>query len=232
MTCGHRSSRFTEVVVRPSPDPVAPPVVTGVLLAAGGARRFVGPGHKLLAVLPASSDRAAESVIERSLGRAAAAVSTGALDALVVVTGAADVSEQVERVASAAATGDRVTTVHNARWADGQATSVGVGIAAAAALGADVVVIGRADQPDGAADAWIAAADTARRPGATPVCVATYDGRPRNPVALHRSVWEHLPTSGDQGARDLIRLQPDLVTPVPSAGSPTDIDTVEDLDRW
>jgi nicotine blue oxidoreductase len=70
--------------------------------------------------------------------------------------------------------------------------------------------------------------------GAT-VAVAAYDGKPRNPVLIHR---EHWPTVlamavGDTGARPFLRAHPDLVTLVEcgDVGSALDIDTPEDLAR-
>ena len=121
-----------------------------------------------------------------------------------------------------------VVHVVNDRWAEGQATSLRAGIAAAPELGAAAVVVGLGDQPFVTVEAWraVAAADG-------PIAVATYGGRqrPSGPAAPATS-GTCCPTDGDEGARALMRLRPDLVTAVPCDGSPIDIDTVEDLRRW
>ncbi len=145
-----------------------------------------------------------------------------AIGPVVVVTGAWHPTTE----SSVAAIGG-ATVVDNPRWADGQITSVRLGIATADALGASRVVFGLADQPFVAADAW---RTVARTPG--PICVATYADRRGNPVALDREVWSLLPATGDEGARALMRIRPDLVREVACAGSPADIDTEEDLIRW
>lgn len=193
---------------------------TVIVLAAGAGSRYRDIGHKLTAVLPATSERPRESVAARAI----AAAVDASIGPVIVVTGRLD----------AAALGldelSPVRTAHNDRWADGQMTSVHTGIDAAATNGAECVVIGLADQPGITPSAWrdVAAAVTSN----TPIAVATYAGKRANPVALRREAWELLDSTGDEGARALMRLRPDLVVEVPCSGSPNDIDTVEDLAKW
>ncbi|HEX2039020.1 MAG TPA: nucleotidyltransferase family protein [Acidimicrobiales bacterium] len=118
--------------------------------------------------------------------------------------------------------------VHNERWREGMATSLQVGLAAAEAGGHDAVVVGLADQPLVPPSAWQAVASAE----GAPIAVATYGGRRRNPVRLSREVWPLLPTTGDEGARVVMRERPDLVVEVACEGEPADVDTVEDLQAW
>jgi CTP:molybdopterin cytidylyltransferase MocA len=162
------------------------------------------------------ADSRPRSVIERAL--------TSALDAdigpVVVVTGARPevVPDEFARL---------VVVEHNDRWDAGQITSVRRGIDAARRLGALRVVVGLGDQPFVEPDAWRTVADADG-----PIAVATYGGRRGNPVALDAAVWDLLPETGDEGARALMRVRPDLVREVACTGSPADIDTTEDLRRW
>jgi CTP:molybdopterin cytidylyltransferase MocA len=181
--------------------------VAAVVLAAGEGSRFNGPMHKLLT--PFRGRPLVEWAVQAALD--------ASLDATFVVIGAVDVNVPYGAV-----------VLRNARWSDGQATSLCAGIDAASTAGHDAVVIGLGDQPLVPVDAWRAVAEADGRPIAT----AVFDGRRRPPVRLGAAVWPLLPTSGDEGARVLMRKRPDLVTEVPCAGDPIDIDTQEDLDRW
>lgn len=181
--------------------------IVAVVLAAGAGRRFAGPDHKLSATLGDAT------VLQHAVRSAL----TAGIGPVVVVAG----DHPLPELPAAA------SIVHNARADEGQATSVQCALDAARRAGATAVVVGLGDQPFVTPEAWRAVA----RAGA-PIAVATYDGRRGNPVKLDASVWDQLPHTGDEGARSLIRMHPDLVEPVPCSGSAADIDTLEDLERW
>jgi len=185
-----------------------------LLLAAGLGRRFPGPEHKLLV-----------SFRGRPLASwAMDAAGSAGLDELVVVIGEGAEADELRAIVPE---GARV--VVNARAAAGQATSLAAGIEAVDGGGHDAVVVGLADQPLVPSEAWRLVATVAPE---APVVVASFGDARRPPVRLARSVWPLLPTTGDEGARALLRSRPDLVTEVPCPGDPADIDTPEDLARW
>lgn len=184
------------------------PRAVAIVLAAGAGSRFEGAVHKLLAPFRG------RAVVVWALEHALAA----GLDRTWVVTGAVD-------LAAAGVVPAGVDVLVNPRWADGQATSLQVAVAAARALPIDRLVVGLGDQPLVASTAWQAVAVSV----GAPIAVASYGGRRRNPVRIDRECWDELPTEGDAGARVLMQRRPDLVMEVACDSDPTDIDTVEDL---
>lgn len=180
--------------------------IAAVVLAAGGGTRFLAETHKLLAELNA------RSVVSWAIAHALDA----GLDETVVVTGAVEVPAE-----------PGVTMLHNPDWQQGQATSLQVALRHADARGHEAIVVGMGDQPGVPPDTWRAVASVV-----APIVVPTYDGQRGSPVRLARAIWPLLPRAGDEGARVLMRSQPDLVTEVACSGDPADIDTVEDLKRW
>jgi molybdenum cofactor cytidylyltransferase len=190
-------------------DPGTPTTIVAVVLAAGGGRRFGGQDHKLLTAWRG------RPLVSWALGHAVAA----GLDQTWVVTGAVDL------VAAGVVAPDTKVLV-NQRWALGQSTSLGLAVeVASAAPSIRALVVGLGDQPLVPPGAWRAVAESRGRP----IAVATYGGRRRNPVRLDRECWPLLPSSGDEGARALIRDRPDLVMSVACDGDPADVDTAEDL---
>ena len=91
----------------------------------------------------------------------------------------------------------------------------------------EAVVVGLGDMPLISSSAWAAVAEAD-----TVLGVATFSGNRRPPVKIHHELWPLIPLSGDEGARSLLRLRPDLVNDVPCEGNPIDIDTRGDLARW
>lgn len=188
----------------------SPRPLFAVVLAAGGSTRFEG-GAKQLAQVDG------RSLVSMAIE---AASDSGAFDAVVVVEGAVSVVDHVP---------ESVVVLHNPRWADGQATSLTLAVEHARAHDANAIVVGLADQPGIGASDWriVAEADDPK-----PIVIATFDGVRGNPVRLAKEVWDLLPTEGDEGARVVARLRPELVGEVACPGDPRDVDTREDLDRW
>ena len=179
-----------------------------VVLAAGGSRRFAGPGPKLLAAFRG------RPLVSWAVEAAVAA----GLDETIVVVGAVDLTGVLPA---------GVTVVDNHAWQSGQASSLRAAVGWADHEGHAAVVVGLGDQPLVPAAAWEAVAADPH-----PIAVASFGGSRRPPVRLAREVWPLLPVSGDVGARTLIASRPDLVGEVACGGEPADVDTVEDLTRW
>ena len=182
--------------------------VAGVVLAAGAGSRFQGETHKLLAAL---KGRPVVSWVFDAVAKAG-------FDHVYVITGAVDLTSLLP---------DGFTAVQADDWAEGQAHTLQAARRQAEADGVEAMVVGLGDQPMVPTSAW-------RSVGASAgvIVTASFGGHRRPPVKFHRSAWPLLPTSGDEGARALLRSRPDLVSEIPCSGSPFDIDTTEDLARW
>jgi molybdenum cofactor cytidylyltransferase len=201
---------------------MAPTVGSGlgaaVVLAAGGGSRFAGPTHKLLAPFRG------RTVCAWAIAHAVAA----GLDEVIVVEGAVALRSTLDAVITLAAAGAPVRLVSNPRWAEGQASSLQVGIAAARSAGHAAVVVGLGDQPLLDPAAWRAVAATT----ITPIAAAMVGGRPAQPIRLAAEVWPFLPHDGDAGARSVIASNRFPVAALTCPGTPVDIDTEEDLHQW
>jgi CTP:molybdopterin cytidylyltransferase MocA len=161
-----------------------------VVLAAGASTRFGSPKQLLLV----------EPVLERVLA-------SGAVDGVVVVTGAHEVE------ASA-------TTVRCPEWERGPGASLRCGLAALPEEAqAAVVVLG--DGPDLSPEAIdrVVARWRQERP---PVVAATYGGTRLHPVLLDRRAWPEVP---DEGARTLDAVP----VSCDDLGSPGDVDHADDV---
>jgi nicotine blue oxidoreductase len=188
--------------------------VAGVVLAAGAGRRLGAP--KALVEL------GGELLVERAVRTAAG----GGCDPVFVVLG----SHADEVLSRASLAGAR--PVIAADWSEGMGASLRAGIDAAESTRCPAIVVSLVDQPRITAaairrliDAWIGGAEAA---------VATYDGKPRNPVLLARTTWDEVRATaiGDTGAREWLRANRCRVVNVAcdEVGDPADIDTPLDLE--
>ena len=182
--------------------------MAGVLLAAGAGSRLGTP--KALVELGG----------RRLVDRGVDLLRDGGTAPVLVVLGAAEV------------TVPGVRTVHNPDWPTGMGSSLAAGLQA---LPGDcaAAVIALVDQPLIGAAA-VRRLIAAHQAGAE-IAVATYHGKPRNPVLLARRLRAGViaAADGDTGARPYLRAHPGLVTLVECAdiSAPDDVDTPEDLAR-
>jgi len=182
--------------------------VAGLLLAAGQGSRLGQPK----ALVEVGGLTLAE--------RGVALLRDGGADPVVMVTGAVAVSLP------------GVITAHNPGWRTGMGSSLREGLDTLPA-DRDAVVIALVDQP-------LVGPEAVRRliaafAGGAEVAVASYAGKPRNPVLISRARWAEAAAAaqGDAGARRFLRARHDIVTTVEcgDVGRPDDLDTPADLAR-
>jgi len=185
--------------------------VTGILLAAGRGSRFdpSGARNKLLQPL---GDSTVVAISARNL--------MAALPRVVAVVRPGD------DATAAALRGLGCEIVVSERAADGMAASLVTGIHHAQEALGWVIALG--DMPH-VRPATISALAREVEEGAG-IAVPMHEGQRGNPVAFGR---EHLPLllalEGDQGARGIVRNNPNNVVTVDDAGILQDIDTPSDL---
>ena len=185
-------------------------MIAAVVLAAGEATRF-------------GATKQLETYRGKPLVRHAVdAARDAGIQEVVVVVG-----HDGERVAAAVRD---ARIVVNARYAEGQSTSLIAGLDALGP-GADAAVILLADQPGVTSRVVRALTDAAATNAHEIVRLAFAQGR--GPTLLRRAVWDEVRAlTGDAGARVLAERRPELVFEARVAGpAPVDVDTPEDLER-
>ncbi|HET6998998.1 MAG TPA: nucleotidyltransferase family protein [Solirubrobacterales bacterium] len=186
-------------------------MIAGIVLAAGGGRRF--GGHKQLAELDG------RPLLEHALRAMAAAP----LDRVFVVLGAdaAEVQRQVDPHGA--------EPVFCDGWEDGMSTSLRTGVDAADAAGADAVVIALGDQPRLSPRAVGRLIDAR---GEAAALRASYGGIAGHPVLLERKLFSLVrELHGDDGARAVLVAYRARKVACDDLGSPFDVDTPADLAR-
>ena len=184
--------------------------VAGLLLAAGGGRRYGMP-----------------KALVRHRGRlfvehAADVLHAGGCAPVVVVLGARAAAVR----GTAALSG--VSLVDNPDWADGMGSSLRTGLSALAATDSEAVVVLPVDTPGVTAEAvarFVALASP------TALARATYDGVPGHPVLIGRDRWAAVSelATGDAGARPYLARHDVPAVPCGDVADGADVDRPEDL---
>lgn len=210
-------SGYRQVIVASLMDTVQPVQavlrpVAGVVLAAGGSTRMGQPKQLLEWRGKPFVSCVAQTALEAGLSP------------VVVVTGA-----HAQAVAGAL-DGLAVKVVENQFWAQGQASSVRIGIhALPEETGAAFFLL--ADQPQVPAT-LIHALLEAYAATLAPVVAPLVDGQRGNPVLFDRSVFPALlALKGDAGGRQVFSRYPPHYVPWLDASAGLDVDTPEDYER-
>ncbi len=190
--------------------------IAAIVLAAGRGARFGGKENKLLAQL--EGEPIVRRVVRTALNSRASCV--------IVVTG-----HEREEIEAALADLD-AAYAHNPDFASGLASSLRVGLAAAADDDGALILLG--DMPGvepTILDALIAAFEQAPDCAAiVPVC----RGQRGNPVLLSRAIFPRLAAlRGDEGARGILRsIEGVIELPLDDARMLADVDTPADLAQF
>ncbi|CAG4924474.1 nucleotidyltransferase family protein [Acidithrix sp. C25] len=185
-------------------------VMAGILLCGGSGSRYRGDTHKLEAPFRGST------VFEHSL----AGLRGASIEPIAVVFGVIDLSHLLH---------EGEVALLNPNPNLGMASSLAIGLAWAKSLEASEVIVGLGDQPLIGSSPWLTLAHAGET---SPIMVATYEGRRRNPVRISRELFDLIPSQGEVGARSLYSQFSEQLLEVECVGEPIDIDTKEELDRW
>jgi molybdenum cofactor cytidylyltransferase len=188
-------------------------LISGVVLAAGGASRFGSP--KQLAELDGVP------LLQHAVD---AMLAVPAIDPVVVVLGA-----EAAGVRDAVDFGD-ARPVECADWQEGMAASLRCGVAAVGDC--DWVLVTLGDQPRVTPQVIAAVMDHAdSAPAGTAAVRASYDGVAGHPVALTRAILpEVAQLRGDVGARELLGHASVRTFEAAHLCDPADVDTPQDLE--
>jgi molybdenum cofactor cytidylyltransferase len=186
-------------------------LIAAVILAAGGSSRFGYPKQLLT--------HEGENLVRR----AATAAIDAKLSPVIVVLGAyaSTIKQQLSGI-------DAAIFVENAKWANGQASSLRLGIKAAMSVDADAALVMLADQPLVDSDSLsklIHAFDEDHR-----LVAASYSNTIGAPAIFGAEYFNDLVRlRGDHGAGKWLRERKESVTHVTLDEAAADIDTPDDL---
>lgn len=191
-------------------------MLSAILLSAGESRRMGSPKALL--------HYQGQTFIERIC----TAFLTAGVDELIVVLGA-----RAEEIARALPVHPALRTVVNSRYAQGQLSSLMVGIGALSPE-SEAAVMNLVDHPMVSSETIKAVIDSFRA-APLPIVIASYHGKRGHPVLFASQVYgEILAAPLDQGAKVVVRKDPARVREIAldDPGILADIDTPEEYQRY
>jgi CTP:molybdopterin cytidylyltransferase MocA len=188
-------------------------MIVGVLLAAGGSRRF-GSQKLVTPVRGLPLIRHGAELLRRTTDHVVAVIGS---DALIV---------------RAALSGTGAEIIENPEWRDGISTSLRRGVASVSPA-AEAVIIALGDQPDIRPDIIRKLVETWQRTGFL-IVTARYRGVRAPPVLLSRQTFRDIAALvGDVGAKAIMEQHPESVGYVDiDEDPPKDVDTPADIDAF
>ena len=191
-------------------------MISAILLAAGESRRMGSPK----ALLHYQGQTFIERICKAFL--------TAGVDELIVVLGA-----RAEEIGRALPSHPALRSVVNARYFQGQLSSLMVGIGALSPE-SEAVVVNLVDHPLVSTETIKAVIDSFRA-APLPIVIASYQGKRGHPVLFSSQVYgEILAAPLDQGAKVVVRKDPARVREIAldDPGILADIDTPEDYKHY
>ena len=128
-------------------------------------------------------------------------------------------------------TGMGISIVYNDRWQEGMGTGIAAGIKQLAISDVDSVVLAVSDQPFVSSDLFGTMLRLKEQSGKG-IVASSYAGTLGTPVLFGKNYFEHLKSlSGNQGAKNIVKLNRPDVCPVEFEKGNIDIDTKEDYEH-
>lgn len=126
-----------------------------------------------------------------------------------------------------------IEVVHNTDWQQGISASIRTGIEAAEKHQADAVLMMLCDQPLITSDHLKALGSTFSSLEEGPIVATAYEHIAGVPVLFPKKLFNSLKAlQGEQGARDLLKVNQNNLVTIPFTDAAVDIDTSEDLSRF
>jgi len=187
---------------------------TGIIILAAGSSSRMGEPKQLMKF---KNKTFLQHIVEES--------KEANLNPVICVTGYQ--SDQISK----ALTGMNVTTVYNELWSEGMGTGISAGIKQLLLSDVDSVILAVSDQPY-VSSGLFAKMLTLKDKSGKKIIASSYAGTLGTPVLFDKEYFNQLKSlDGNQGAKNIVKLNKSDVCPVEFEKGRIDIDTKEDYEN-